>query len=266
MRKLSISRAWDETRIVLASDGKLIGTVALALIVLPGLVLNLLPGMRPANMGHPNPWLVVGVIPVVVSLVGQLSVMRLAMEPHVSVGEAIAHGTRRLLPYLGAVLIWTVPILLVGSLLLGLVGKDPAHPPAAASMALILLTAVGVFISVRLVLMSAIATAETAGPIAMLERSWELTRGNWWRLFGFLLLCLIAAMALLFAAEAVTALIARLLFGDVAPLSVGWLLVLIAGQLANSLILVVLFVMLARIYVQLSGAGHADVSVPSSGS
>ena len=40
MAKLSISQAWDETRLILARDGKLIAAVALALFVLPGIVLN----------------------------------------------------------------------------------------------------------------------------------------------------------------------------------------------------------------------------------
>ncbi len=39
------------------------------------------------------------------------------MEPHVAVGEAIAHALRRLLSYVAAMLLWLVPLLLVGSML-----------------------------------------------------------------------------------------------------------------------------------------------------
>ncbi len=58
--------------------------------------------------------MLVALIAVLISLVGQLSIIRLAMGPHVSVGEAIAHGGRRFLSYAGAVLVWTVPFMLIG--------------------------------------------------------------------------------------------------------------------------------------------------------
>jgi hypothetical protein len=35
MSKLSLSHAWEETKAILARDGNLLGTVALALVVLP---------------------------------------------------------------------------------------------------------------------------------------------------------------------------------------------------------------------------------------
>jgi hypothetical protein len=38
MANLSISAAWDETKAILAHDGKLFASVALALIALPALV------------------------------------------------------------------------------------------------------------------------------------------------------------------------------------------------------------------------------------
>jgi hypothetical protein len=266
MTKLSISRAWDESRAVLARDGKLIGTVALALFVLPGIILNLLmPTTHTSEIERPNPWLVVALIPIIISLVGQLSVIRLAMGPHVSVGEAIAHGGRRILSYVGAVLVWTVPFMLIGSVLYTMVGKDPQHPSAAAAIGLLIVTAIGVFLAVRFILISAVASAEPTGPIAILRRSWDLTRGNWWRLFAFLLLCMVAAMVLLIAVQSVGAVIARMVFGDVSSLSVGGLLVSIAGQLVSAVISVILFVMLARIYVQLAQPTHADVGVPNSG-
>ena len=45
------------------------------------------------------------------------------MGPHISVGEAIAHGGRRILYYAGAVLVWQVPFMLIGSALYAMVGK-----------------------------------------------------------------------------------------------------------------------------------------------
>ena len=266
MRKLSISQAWDESRAVLARDGKLIATVALALFVLPGIVLNLVMPRTPTpEMPRPNAWMLVALIPILISLVGQLSVVRLAMGPHVSVGEAIVHGARRLPSYLGAVLAWTIPFMFVGSVLYALVARDPQHPSLGAAIGLLVLTALGVFIAVRLILMSPVASAERAGPIAIMRRSWALSRGNWWRLFGFLVMFLIGALVLLFAVQSVTALIVRVVFHDISPLSVGGLLVSIVSQLVSGAVSVFLFVMLARIYVQLTNQAHVEATVPSTG-
>lgn len=265
MTKVSISRAWDETRAVLGRDGKLFVAVGLALFVLPGLILNLVvPAPQSTAIPRPGVWIVAVFAALVISLIAQLSVIRLAMEPHVTVGEAIAHAARRFLSYLASVLLWMVPLLLVGSVLLTVIGNDPAHPSGAASLGLLALTVVGVFITVRLLLGSAVASAEAVGPIGILRRSWALSSGNWWRLFGFLALFVIAAFVLIFAIEAVGGLVAQLLFGGISPLSVGGLLVSLLAQLVTAFVAVILFVMLARIYAQLAGAG-AEVSVPSSG-
>ena len=55
MRALSISQAWDETRLILARDGKLIAAVALALFVLPGIVLDVaVPEMPTGKCASPE--------------------------------------------------------------------------------------------------------------------------------------------------------------------------------------------------------------------
>jgi hypothetical protein len=266
MSKLSISRAWDETRAVLASDGKLIGTVALAMFVLPGLILNVaMPQARSASeMPAPGLWIVLGLIAVVISLIGQLAMIRLALGPHVSVGEAIAHGGRRFLPYFASVLLWMVPFLLVGGVLIAVVGKDPEHPSGAAAIGLLVLTVLGIYLAIKFILTSAVASAEPIGPIAILQRSWKLTLGNWWRLFAFLLMFAVGAVILIIAVASVAGLLAKMLLGDVTPLSLGGLLVSIVGQLVSGGISVILFVMLARIYAQIPSR-DAEVGVPSSG-
>lgn len=265
MAKLSISKAWDETRAILARDGKLIAAVALAMFVLPGIVLNLVaPRVPVGEMRDPVAWVVL-VLVLLVTLVGQLSIVRLALGPHIAVGEAIAHGARRLFPFLGAFFAWSVPLLIVGSVLYGLSNPQSAHPSVAAAVGLLVLTAVGIFISVRLILLSAVASAESGGPLALLRRSWELSHGNWWRLFGFVVVLLLAALAAIWSIGAVVGVLAKLAFGDLDPRSIGGLIVVIIGQLLSAAISVVLLVMIARIYAQRAGAVGAQASVPSSG-
>jgi hypothetical protein len=266
MSKLSLSRAWEETNAVLARDGRLFVAVALALFVLPGLVLSVsMPSSEPGKFPPAGPWIAIALAVLLISLIGQLAVLRLAMEPHVAVGEAIMHGVRRLLYYVAAMLCWLVPILVAGSLLYGVLAADETHPSLAAALALLALTVLGTFLGVRLMLSSAVASAETVGPLAILRRSWDLSSGNWWRLFAFLLLFFIGALCLLWAAETVVGLLVRLAVEDSGPRSTGGLLIAIASQIVSALMSVAFFVLLARIYTQLAGGREIQPSVPSSG-
>jgi Membrane domain of glycerophosphoryl diester phosphodiesterase len=263
MAKLSISQAWDETRAILARDGKLIAAVALALFVLPGVVLNVaVPEMRAGEMRQVGPWMLIALAVLLISMVGQLSVVRLSMGPPITVGEAIAHGLRRLPSYAGAFLMWTVPLLVVISLLYTLAGPQGSPQSSAVAIGLLAMMVVGIYVGVRLVLLSAVASAETGGPIAILRRSWELSRGNWWRLFGFVVTVLIAGIVVLWAIGSTVGLLAKLAFGDVSPLSVGGLIVVIVAQLLSAAISVILLVMIARLYTQRAGA---QAGVPNSG-
>jgi membrane-anchored glycerophosphoryl diester phosphodiesterase (GDPDase) len=187
------------------------------------------------------------------------------LEPHVAVGEAIMRGVKRLLPYVVGTLCWLLPILLAGSALYGFLLENQTHPSVAAALALLALCVLFAFLAVRLMLSSAVAAAEDIGPIAILQRSWHLSKGNWWRLFVFLVLFGIAALCLILAVESVATLLVRTFAADAGPRSVGGLLISIVSQVVSALLSVFFFVLLARIYAQRSGAGAAQASVPSSG-
>lgn len=266
MPKLSLSRAWEESMAVLARDGRLFVAVALALFVLPGLVLDVsMPDVVAGQLPAAGPWIAIGLVALLIWLTGQLAVTRLAMEPHVAVGEAILHALKRLVPYVLSAFLWLVPILIIGSVLSGYLEINRNHPSVAVAVALILLTVAAIFLAVRLILSSAVACTEDVGPLRILQRSWSLTRGNWWRLFAFVLLFWIGALCLLWAVESVAGVIIRLAVDDSGPRSLGGLLISIISQLISALLSVACFVMLARIYVQLSGIGAPRASVPSSG-
>src|SRR5512146_1228324 len=266
MPKLSLSRAWEESMAVLARDGRLFVAVALALFVLPGLVLDVsMPDVVAGQFPPAGPWIAIGLVALLIWLVGQLAVIRLAMEPHVAVGEAIMHALKRLVSYALSAFLWLVPILILGSVLSAFLEVNRAHPSVAVAVALIVLTVVAVFLAVRLMLSSAVASTEEVGPLGILQRSWNLTRGNWWRLFAFVLLFWIGALCLLWAVESVAGVVVRLAIEDSGPRSLGGLLISIISQLISALLSVACFVMLARIYAQLSGTGAPQASVPSSG-
>jgi hypothetical protein len=266
MGKVSISRAWDESRAILARDGKLIVPVALALLVLPGVAVNaLFPEASALNTPQAVAWTVVLFIAFLVTFAGQLSIVRLAMGPHITVGEAIRHSAARVLPFIGAFLLWVIPIVVIASLPFQLIRQNPTHPPLAASLGLLAVGILGFFLAVRLLLVGPVASAEHVGPPTILRRSWNLTAGNWWRLFGFLVVFAIGALILIWAVTSVVGVVARLTIGDISRGSVAGLLVVLIVQCVSAAVYSVLFVMEARIYTQLAGGGEAQPSVPSSG-
>jgi hypothetical protein len=264
MHKVSISQAWDETRGVLERDGKLIATVALAMLVLPGVAASVL--LPKASMTAPGAIGYVALLAVfLITFAGQLSIVRLAMGPHLTVAEAIRHGAIRTLPYAAAFLLWLVPFILLGSIPYKLAAAHAGQPTTAAAIALLALTALGMFLVVRLLLTGPVATAEHVGPISIIRRSWDLTAGNWWRLFGFVAIFVLGAVTLIWAVTAVIGLIGRVWLGQVAADSVPGLIIMLVVQAVTSALYCILFIMQARIYVQLSGRGEPQAGVPSSG-
>ena len=274
MRQLSISLAWEQTKSCLAAAGRLLATVAAALIALPITVVDVVGpnGLKAADMQWPELTALVSVVLILV-LTGQLSIIRLTIGPSISVGEAILHGVRRLPFYLISTLLvglGLVALVIALGIMIAAAGVPMSQEQLAASpvfgiAALIFLLAY-CFLWIRILAVStAVASAESLGPVGIIRRSWNLTAGHFWRLLGLLLLLFISAGIALQAVQLIAALVATLLLGPLNSLSPSALVVALINGVANGLFITILTVMLARIYVQLSGRGSIDVSVPSSG-
>lgn len=260
MAELSISKAWDQTTEIIARDGRLIGAVALALIALPATVSGLVAPHGGSDPSVPIWGRILVFLATLVTVAGQLALIRLAIGPSVSVGEAIAHGMRRLPIYFVAALIvfCALVLLAVPFLIVLVVAQVPIdetaikQSPTALLLALVYLI-VAFVLGVRLLMMSSVASAEAVGPIAIIRRSWELTSGHWLRMLGFLLIFAVGALVVFAAVGAAVGIVAGLLIGPVDPLSASALVVALFMAIANATVTGVFAVMLARIYVQLSG-------------
>lgn len=264
MAKLSLSKAWDETRAAAAGDGKLYFAIALALLALPATVFGtmapeMLLGGTPGNQSVQLLFLLV----LVLNAIGRIAITRLALRPE-SVGEAIIHGLKRLLPVAGAFIIFILPVVLLLVPFLPRVMAAPQNPPPDALLIATIILIAAFVIGVRLVLLLIpVAAAEPAGPIALLKRSWQLTRGNWWRLTAFLIAFfaanILASRAIGYALGGVLLLVS----GPIKPMTVSGLILAAVVALVGAAFTAMFSIMLARIYVQLSG--RASASVPSSG-
>ena len=272
MAGLSICRAWDETKRIVARDGRLLASVSLALVALPTAITGLIDptgmgGTRGAN------W-VSGLLALasLLALAGQLSLIRLALSPSISVGEAIVHGLKRMPIYLLAAILIVIGLMLLAipfGLAMAALGVplDAKQMPATPGVVLILILflAVVVFAGVRMLMSGPVASAEAVGPLNIIKRSWVLTAGHWWQLLGFMLLFFVGAIIVLFAVSAATGAVAALLLGPIEPMSASALAIALVEAVANAAITALFAVMLARIYVQLSGGSEAQASVPRSG-
>lgn len=264
--RISLSAAWDETKAMLARDGRLFAALALAMLVLPGILLDVsMPQSAPGQMPPAGPWIAIGTAAIAISLAGQLALIHLALGTGKTVGEAITHGFKRLLPYLGAIMVWTLPLLLIAATLYAAMGVGTDNPRGGPAVAFLLIACLFLFLAIRLLLSSAVASAETIGPIAILKRSWALGSGNWWRMFAFAMLFAITLLVVLAAIQAVFGSVVAAATGGLKPWSLGALLVALVSQLTSAAASVIFFVMLARIYRQLAGAAGSAKKARKSG-
>jgi hypothetical protein len=268
MHKLSLSQAWDECRMVLARDGRLYVAVALALVVLPQTVIGMIAPRTPGGI-TPVIWVLL-VVTILIGLIAQLALNRLAIGPSTTVGAAIGRGLGRmpvllagLVMLMVAIFIILIPVvlLLAG---IGVVGAPKSGEGPTVTVVFLILV-ITTFSFAIFQLMTPVAAAESGGPIHLLNRSWHLAHGNYWRLFAFIVIVFIGLLVVLLAGQfALGAMIAAMLGPpDVGTLS--QLLISLATALIQAVFTVVFAVMLARIYVQLSQPGGVQPSVPSSG-
>jgi membrane-anchored glycerophosphoryl diester phosphodiesterase (GDPDase) len=163
------------------------------------------------------------------------------------------------LPYLLSVILLFLGFIILALPFIGVMmamGMDFKPPidtvPPAALFIILLLTVVILAVAVRLLLASPIASLEGLGPVAILKRSWQLSAGHFWRLFGFLILFLIAAIVVLGVVSMIAGLIAAVA-GEAEPFSVAALIVALLTSVASAAVTTVFVVMLTRMYVQLAG-------------
>lgn len=129
-----------------------------------------------------------------------------------------------------------------------------------AALALLAIMVLAIFLGVRMLMGTPVASAEHIGPIAIIKRSWALTSGKWWKLFGFLMALFIAAAVLMLAIGAVAGSVLTIALGPIESMSVSALLIGLVQGLFNAAFTALFAVMIARLYVQLSGRDAVEMT------
>jgi hypothetical protein len=271
MRPLSIGKAWDEAKAALEANRRLIVPVALGLVLLPAVIISMIePQAAAGQQPPPGPWMIGAIAMIIVMLIGELAIVLLVNGWRGSVGGAIGKAARRTPIFILAALCYLVPIVLIFSIILAVSGVGAGASgqvdwtnfnPAGWLLLLAGLVAL-VYVSVRLLPLLVVAACEDGGPVVALRRSFALTAGHFWRLFGFLILLMIAFLVVAATVGAVIGAGVSLTLGEPRPWSLSLLLIALAGGLVQAGFVMVYTAMLARIYVQLAApvATVPDVS------
>lgn len=258
MTQLSISKAWEESVAFVAREGKLLFPVAFVFLALPQVVIGLIMPDVDADktktlaammelMRPEMPQLMASfVLSNLIGLVGGLSLYALSTRPGISVGEAIGVALGRFLPALAAgLLLGLVAVLGIG-IPMGMIQGGAIGPGA---LLLLIAAPLFAFAFVRLILLNVVIVEESKGPIAAIKRAWDLTKGKFWKLFGFFLVMGIVLLIASFAATVVFGVLDAL----TSETNGKGILSLIAEAIVGTVFNVYVLVVIVRLYRQLSG-------------
>jgi len=260
MRKLSASQAWEDTTKFLKAHAGLVFTVALALLALPSILAAPFLGRIQATLlasGTLSSEEALAAGPVfllilIVSLVGTLAIYTLVLRPGISVGEALRHGLRRLLPAIGITLLIGLLLVLVVALYSVFVAVGGAGGAAVGALLLLLLVPVFIYLLVRIYL-AQVAVVDGRGPVEALKASWAMTKGNAGRLVVFLLVVLVVALVVYLAGTFLIAGLLAALGTALGGPALGQFLAAVVTNVLSALITAVLGVLVAMVYRQLAG-------------
>lgn len=210
--KFESNRAWEDAVQLVSTNREVLAVLAGIFFLLPGLVMSFFfadtqtaimadPMNAAENLGSElNSFVATALTLGLLQLAGYMALLALLTDrTRPTVGEAIATGFKSLPSLIGAVLIFLVGYLLsvvvfgtIGGLL-GMIGALRALIVVGTALSLFAICYVMTRLSQTV---AAIVIERSLNPFTALRRSWQLTKGNGMRLFGFYLLLAIAYMVI----------------------------------------------------------------------
>ena len=265
--KFSMSEAWRDATAMMSANREVMLIVAGLFFLLPSLVMGLMmPGLQESMMADPenaqamvldlySSWWWLLLLVLLAQLVGYLGLLALLRDSsRPTVGEALSAGLRGLLPALGFYLLLGVGFALIGIVVVALIRIGVS--PALAVIAALLCAVILVYVMVKLSLgLAVIAIDKVSNPITAMARSWQLTKGNSFRLFLFYLLLVLVYFVISIVAGVIVGALVLAVGTDTALL----VNAVISGLLGAVLTMVIVAV-IAAIHRQLSGPSAAAVS------
>lgn len=211
-----MNRTWSHSVALVRANFQLLAVIAGVFVLLPTLLTyfafpDLLRFSDPAtapNLDSEKAWSVIAgffgvmIVLVLFQLAGQAAMIALLGGRRPTVGEAIGRGLKALPTIIGMILLIfllmvlaTVAVALViallGVVLVLIAGKAAATVIAVLTYGVVILG--GLYFWARLCMILPVIVLDAVhGPLAVLKRSWSLTRAVAWRIAGFFVLLGIA--------------------------------------------------------------------------
>jgi len=267
MTRLDSNAAWKEASGQVSTNRDVFLALAGVFFVVPSLALTVIggeptvvPGMqREAMMAaitafYADAWWLI-LASAVLQVVGVLAILTLMRDrSHPTVGEAIRSALKGLLPYLVAQLLFALVVGMVGGIAIGLAA---AVFPALAAGGAVLVFIVAMFIGVRLILVAPVIAVEgQRNPLVALKRSWTLTKGQFWRILGFLALVMILFLVVL----GVVMLLVNVVLAIFASGETQRLLAAVVSSVLTAIAVTYVIGIIAAIHRQLAGPGTAGLT------
>lgn len=266
--KLDMGKAWNEAVALLSANKDVVLIIAAVFFFLPNAIGNVaLPApteleAMAASGAEPDLEAMTAVMQAyflsnwwaflllslfqAIGMLGLLALLTDAARP--TVGEALGFGAKALLPYFAAQFLSALLIIALVSVLVGIGAL--INTGVAALLALVGLV-LAIYLMVKFSLLSAVIGIEkTLNPLRVLQRSWQLTKGNSLRLFGF--------YVLLFVVFIVISLIAGMVFAifGIMGEQIGFFGAAIGGAVLSMAVASVMLAVFAAIHRQLSGSSN----------
>ena len=273
--KFDSNRAWKEATSAIAANRDVLLALAGVFFLVPSLAFNLLFPQQQAEMPVPErsgapsgeamaevlqqmqqmhtealPW----VMPMAIfQAVGTLAILTLFTDhSRPTVGEAIRRGLGGVLTYFGSQILLAFGLAIVGGVLIGVA--------AATGSAMLMVLAVGIVIvgalyaAVKTSLVAPVIAVEgQRNPVAVLQRSWRLTKGNSVRIALFYLLLLVAFLVIMMIVSAILGIVLALLAGQE------------GAQIGAAVISSVLGAAMTLYFVAIIASIHRQLAGPSAG-
>lgn len=182
--------------------------------------------------------------------VGTLALLTLLTDrARPTVGEAIKRGALSFPSYFVTNILAAFAVAGVVVVPTLLIGLAVAGGTVAAALGIVLAIPVMLYLMVKFsLIMPAIAIDRMLNPLAALARSWQLTRGNSFRLLLFYALLLIAMIVILSLVSMVVGVVFAAIGGEIEKIGNA-----IFSSLTNAAFVVVFFGVLAGVHRQLAG-------------
>ena len=264
--KLDMGKAWNDAVALLSANKDVVLIVAAVFFFLPNAIATLAMPQASAELeamtasgAQPSPeamlqiftdiyseiWWIVVLLAIfqAIGVLGLLALLTDSTRP--TVGEALAFGGKALLPYIGAQLLNSVIMVFAIALPIGL---GALIAPSVGVLLGLVGFIIAIYLYVKFSLSSpVIAIEKVMNPIAALTRSWQLTKGNSFRLFAFYVLLILVLIVISVITSMVWAIFS--VMGE----QIGLFASAIGGAIVSMAITSVFMAVLAATHRQLSG-------------